>query len=144
MRDQLKIILAEDDRDDSFLFQEALNRMPIETRLHLAQDGELFIEMLHTQDIPDFIFLDLNMPKKDGYSCLVEIRSIKKMEKVPVIIMSTSSHAQSIQRAYEAGADMYVRKPDNFADLVKIIDFCLQQQSLYPDKPPIESFFLVI
>ncbi len=144
MKDLLKILLAEDNRDDSFLFQEALTQLPYSINLHLAQDGELLVEMLHNQGVPDFIFLDLNMPKKDGYACLAEIRSLRKMDKVPVIIMSTSSHDQSVQRAYEAGADIYVRKPDNFTDLVRIIEFCLQQQGQYPDKPSIDNFVLTI
>ena len=144
MEHQVKIFLAEDDRDDSFLFQEALARLPYSTSLHLAQDGELLLDLLHNHSIPDFIFLDLNMPKKDGYTCLVEIRSLKKMEKVPVIIMSTSFQEQSIQRAYDAGATMYVPKPDNFMELVRIIEICLQQQGQYPDKPSKENFLLTI
>ncbi len=144
MDDQLHIFLAEDDRDDSVLFQEALNRLPYPVSLHLAQDGELLIDMLHNRKIPDFIFLDLNMPKKDGYACLTEIRSLRKMDKTPVIVMSTSFHEQSIQRAYDAGADMYVQKPDNFDDLVTIIEICLRQQGQYPDKPSKENFFLTV
>jgi CheY-like chemotaxis protein len=144
MDDQIKIYLAEDDRDDSFLFQEALNRLPYSVSLHLAQDGELLIEMLHSQDVPDFIFLDLNMPRKDGYTCLAEIRSLRKMDKIPVIIMSTSFHEQSIQRAYNAGADIYVRKPDKFEDLVRVLTICLHRRGQYPDKPSKENFFLTV
>ena len=144
MKGQLKIFLAEDDRDDSFLFQEALSRLPYSISLHLAQDGELLVEMLRNHVVPDFIFLDLNMPKKDGYACLSEIRALGKMDKVPVIIMSTSFQEQSIQRAYDAGADIYVQKPDNFDDLVRLIGICLQQQGQYPDKPSKEKFILTI
>jgi len=64
MKDGIKIFLAEDDRDDSFLFQEALNKMPYKTTLLVAQDGELLTELLDKHTAPDLIFLDLNMPKK--------------------------------------------------------------------------------
>lgn len=144
MKDHLRIFLAEDDRDDSFLFQEALSKLPYSSSLFLAQDGELLVEMLRNHSTPDFIFLDLNMPKKDGYACLTEIRGLREMDKVPVIILSTSFHEQSVQRAYDAGANLYVRKPDNFEDLVRIIQICLQLQGQYPDKPLKDSFFLTV
>ncbi|MEJ0103539.1 MAG: response regulator [Bacteroidota bacterium] len=144
MKEEIKIFLAEDDRDDSFLFQEALNKIGYRTVLSVAQDGELLTEMLEKNAVPDFIFLDLNMPKKDGYSCLREIRSSAKLDRVPVIIMSTSSNEQSIERAYNEGADLYVRKPDNFADLQKIIETCISKRNEYPDKPSKEKFFLTI
>jgi CheY-like chemotaxis protein len=144
MKHEIKIFLAEDDRDDSFLFQEALNKIQYNTRLLVAHDGELLTEMIEKNPIPDFIFLDLNMPKKDGYSCLREIRSSEKLDRVPVIIMSTSSNEQSIEKAYNEGADLYVRKPDNFADLQKIIESCISKKDQYPDKPSKENFFLMI
>lgn len=144
MDQQIKIFLAEDDRDDSFLFQEALNKIQYDTRLWVAQDGEVLTAMIAEHPAPDFIFLDLNMPKKDGYSCLREIRAAGKLDQVPVIIMSTSSNEGSIERAFEEGADLYVRKPDNFADLQKIIETCLAKKSEYPDRPSKDSFLLVI
>jgi len=143
MKEEIKIFLAEDDRDDSFLFQEALNKIPYTTSLLVAQDGELLTEMIEKNAVPDFIFLDLNMPKKDGYSCLKEIRSSPKLDNVPVIILSTSSSEQSIERAYNDGADLYVRKPDNFADLLKIIEACISKKNQYPDKPSKENFLLM-
>lgn len=144
MKEKVRIFLGEDDRDDSFLFQEALNKLPYSFSLHLAQDGERLLEMLQHQNLPDIIFLDLNMPKKDGYTCLAEIRSLREMDKVPVIILSTSFHELSVQRAYDAGANRYVRKPDNFDDLVHIIRICLLQQGQYPDKPLKDDFFLTV
>ena len=114
MKDQLKIILAEDDRDDSFLFQEALNRMPFDTHLYLAQDGELFMEMLYKQDIPDFIFLDLNMPKMSGLEFLEELRSSPDLKKLPVFITTTSSDDADVNAARKFGISGYIIKPLNF------------------------------
>jgi len=144
MNDEINIFLAEDDHDDSFLFQEALNKLPYNTTLFVAHDGEVFTEMLNKLPAPDFIFLDLNMPKKDGYVCLNDIRTSAKLDHVPVIIMSTSSNEQSITRAHSEGANLYIRKPDNFAGLVKIIGICIEKKNKYPDKPPKEDFFLAV
>jgi CheY-like chemotaxis protein len=144
MKDQLKIFLAEDDRDDSFLFQEALNRLPYNVLLRVAEDGEKLIEMLDENKTPDFIFLDLNMPRKDGYESLNHIRSVKELQHITVIIMSTSSNKESVERAYNEGADMYIRKPDNFNSLINAIDACLKRKNKYPDKPSIDEFLLMV
>jgi len=144
MKDCLNILLAEDDLDDSFLFREAITRLPYLTNLHLANDGELLLEMLLAHVSPDIIFLDLNMPKKDGYMCLQEIRAMNKLDHVPVIVLSTSLHEQSVQRAFAGGADRYIQKPDNFADLIRVVEFCLQQKGRNPDKSSIEKFLLTI
>ena len=140
----LKIFLAEDDRDDSFLFQEALNRLPYYVILSVAEDGEKLIEMLDTSQAPDFIFLDLNMPRKDGYESLNHIRSAKELQHIPVIIMSTSSNRESIERAYNEGANLYIRKPDNFNSLINAIDECLRRKNEFPGKPSKDEFLLMV
>jgi CheY-like chemotaxis protein len=142
MNDLLRIFLAEDDRDDSFLFQEALNRLPYVVNLCIAEDGDQLIEMLDKSQRPDFIFLDLNMPKKDGYESLSYIRSAEKLSGITVIIMSTSSNIESVERAYREGADLYIRKPDNFNSLVYAIDTCLKRK--IPDKPSKDEFLLMV
>jgi CheY-like chemotaxis protein len=144
MEDLLNIFLAEDDRDDSFLFQEALNRLSYNVTLSIAEDGEKLIEMLHINRPPDFIFLDLNMPRKDGYESLRHIRSEKELQHIMVIIMSTSSNKESVERAYNEGADMYIRKPDNFNSLIYAIDECLKRKNKRPDTPSKDEFLLRI
>ncbi|MGC4036606.1 MAG: response regulator [Chitinophagaceae bacterium] len=143
MADTLNILLAEDDCDDSFLFQEALNRLPYSINLSIAEDGEQLISILEKSVFPDFIFLDLNMPKKDGYECLTYIRKEKNDYRAKVIILSTSSNAESVNFAYEKGADLYVKKPDNFNALVRSLEFCLQYKK-YPEKPTREEFLLLV
>jgi len=140
-----KILLAEDDPDDSFLFQEALNNVNHEITLEIVQDGELLIEALDKKtEIPDIIFMDLNMPRKDGYSCLREIRSVPLLKKIPVVILSTSANEQSVENAYDGGANLYIRKPDNFNDLVKAIQICIENSNDLTKPPPKESFLLVL
>jgi len=123
MEHQVKIFLAEDDRDDSFLFQEALARLPYSTSLHLAQDGELLLDLLHNQSIPDFIFLDLNMPLMSGQECLKKLMAHEVCQNVPVIIYSTASKKDIIDECYALGASLYVVKPN---DTIKLRDTILE------------------
>lgn len=144
MTEMVKIFLAEDDRDDSFLFQEAMNRLSYNVSLRIAEDGQQLIEMLDKNQKPDFIFLDLNMPKKDGYETLTYIRSVKELADITVIIMSTSWNNESVEKAYHEGADLYIRKPDNFDSLINAIDTSLKHKNKYPDKPPKAEFLLMV
>lgn len=145
MNKTLTILLAEDDPDDSFLFQEALNNVNPEIALEIVQDGEILIETLgKKKEIPDIIFMDLNMPRKDGYACLREIRSVTPLQKIPVVILSTSANEQSVDNAYDGGANLYIRKPDNFNALVKAIQICIENFNDLTKRPPKESFLLVL
>ncbi|HEY0047074.1 MAG TPA: response regulator, partial [Flavobacterium sp.] len=71
--------------------------------------------------LPDFIFLDLNMPEKGGKECLVEIRKHSKLKEIPVIIYSTSSSKKDIDDTYELGANLYITKPNSFTELRKAV-----------------------
>ena len=91
-KDQTKlnhIFLAEDDADDRMLFEDALKELSIPTQLTLANDNlELMskLEILTTHPPPQVIFLDLNMPRKNGFECLTEIRQTSKLKDIPVVI----------------------------------------------------------
>jgi CheY-like chemotaxis protein len=87
---------------------------------------------------PDIIFLDINMPCVDGKQCLKEIRNNKELDKVPVVMFSTSNHEKDIEETFKNGANLYVSKPSFFIDQVKILQkiFSLnwQEDLLKPDK----------
>ncbi len=74
-----------------------------------------------TNSLPDMIFLDLNMPFKDGKQCLSELKSDGKFQHIPVIIYSTSSYMRDIENAYNQGANLYVIKPNTCNELKKIM-----------------------
>lgn len=118
----LNILLADDDRDDRYFFDKALKDLPIQTRLTTAEDGEMLMAYLlkYSEKLPDVLFLDLNMPRKNGLECLVEIKSNEKLKKLPVIIYSTSLHEDVADLLYKKGAHYYVRKTD-LAELKKIL-----------------------
>lgn len=79
-----RILLADDDHDDTFLFREALEQVPVETRLSVAENGAQLLQLMKGADPkPDIIFLDMNMPVKNGLECLEEIRGTAGYEQVP-------------------------------------------------------------
>jgi CheY-like chemotaxis protein len=121
------IFLADDDEDDCVLFQDAMNEVAQEYELIITYDGQELLETLEARvpPTPHVIFIDLNMPRKDGMECLQEIRSMEKLKNIPVVILSTSSQANSIERAYALGASHYVTKPGTYAMLKKTIELVL-------------------
>jgi CheY-like chemotaxis protein len=134
-KDKLKILLADDDKDDCFLFREALSELPINAELKTVNDGEELMSHLddNLDDLPDVIFLDLNMPRKNGFECLTDIKHIDELKEIPVIMFSTSyprdAHYEHdiIKVLYSIGAKDYVRKPSTYPELKKVIYHTLQR-----------------
>ena len=118
----INILLADDDKDDRFFFGKALKTLPIQTHLETAEDGVKLMEYLskNSDKLPDLLFLDLNMPRKNGSECLAEIKSNAKLKRLPVVIYSTSLHEDVADLLYKEGAHYYVRKTD-FEELKKIL-----------------------
>ena len=111
------IILADDDRDDHDFFKDALTDIAPSVNLSIVEDGEALLALLKHY-IPDFIFLDLDMPCKNGLECLTEIRTNPTLQSIPIVIFSSTSRPANIDAAYEMGADLFFIKPSNFNDLV--------------------------
>ena len=140
----IKIVVAEDDIDDQLLFTEALTYVKTRTYLVLVNNGEQLINLLKKaeNDIPDIIFLDNNMPCVGGIECLVQIKENNYLDKIPCILISTSSHPVTIEKAFKEGANLYVIKPDSFENWVKIIEkvLLIKWDDYFPPKR--ESFVL--
>lgn len=118
-----KILYADDDADDRELFGEALDKAELNAELTTIKDGDELMKYLSEVDgqHPDIIFLDINMPCKNGKECLKEIRSKKELEQVPVIMFSTSAYKADIEETFANGANLYVSKPSHFADYVAVL-----------------------
>jgi len=138
------IFLADDDEDDQFMFQEALKEIHAPTNLVTASDGEQLMEVLHSLNgnLPDVLFLDLNMPRKNGFQCLIEIRQNEKFSSLRTIILSTSYQEEVIESLYENGADHYVKKPTEFSELKMIIERVLGTIGTPFVRPSIDGFVL--
>ena len=124
---QLKILLADDDIDDCIFFKEALVELLLSTHLTTVNDGEQLMQLLtnETNVLPHVLFLDLNMPRKNGFECLTEIKLSKKLKQLPVIVFSTSFEQEVVNQLYKNGAQYFIRKPSEFSQFKNIIQLSL-------------------
>lgn len=124
---KLRLLLADDDKDDCFFFKEALGEIPIFTELAIVHDGEELISYLNDLDhlIPHILFLDLNMPRKNGFESLIEIKRIERIKQLHVIIFSTSIDQKMADLLYKSGAQYYIHKPPAFSQLKRLIHLAL-------------------
>ena len=128
---KLTVLIAEDDPDDRFFLEEALEDYKDVLDISFVEDGEKLMEYLRRRGQrafpqPHLILLDLNMPKKDGRQALLEIKRSKKLKDIPVIIWTTSAMEGDKRFCKEAGAEGFVTKPDNFADLSSAVKEIIQ------------------
>ena len=125
--DELNILLADDDVDDCLFFKDAVSTFIPATNFSAVHDGDQLMQLLtnETGRLPDVLFLDLNMPRKNGFECLNEIKQNKKLKNLPVVIFSTSNANDSINVLFKTGADVYIRKPSNLEQLVQVIKYAL-------------------
>ena len=143
----LHILLADDDKDDCLFFEEALAEMRVSAILTAVHDGEELMQFLHTLSgtLPDILFLDQNMPRKNGFECLAQIKLNKKLRKLPVVIFSTSYEKEVVNLLYDNGAHYFIRKPSLFAQFKKIILYVLTLIAQEPvTKPAKENFVLAV
>jgi CheY-like chemotaxis protein len=125
----LKILLADDDIDDRFFFAKALSELSIKTHLITVHDGEQLMDYLynHLDYLPDVLFLDLSMPRKNGFECLAEIKENVELKNIPIVMFSTSyprdSHYEQsmVQILFSIGANDFIRKPSDFSLLKDIL-----------------------
>jgi len=122
-KDPVKIILAEDDKDDQELFIDALDEADIPSEVTAVENGQQLMDNLRdkSQPDPDIIFIDVNMPVKGGKQALEEIKGDKELRDIPAVMLSTWNHPSDIEDTFEKGADLYVQKPNSFAGFVLLL-----------------------
>ncbi len=121
--DTIHVLLADDDADDRLFFKEAFEEIKIKTLVKIVNDGIELMEYLTQPDaiLPHVLFLDLNMPRKSGIECLNEIKQIDYLKDIAVAIYSTSASEADIEETFVKGANVYIRKPNDFNALKKIL-----------------------
>lgn len=139
----VEILIVDDNPADVRLTREALKEGKVRNSLHVVGDGEAALAYLRREGQyagaphPDLIFLDLNLPRKDGREVLAEIKEDPDLKRIPVVVLTTSAAEEDILQTYDLHANCYVTKPvqlDEFLSVVKSIDdFWLALVKLPPD-----------
>jgi CheY-like chemotaxis protein len=140
------VFIADDDEDDQLLFQEVIRELPYLVHLSMARDGEETLKVLESMpQLPDLLFLDLNMPIINGLECLQQMKRNPKLMHLPVVIFSTSSFPGNINKVYELGAHLYIRKPNDFYTFKRAIQhvFSINWRQTF-GQPPRHEFVLTI
>jgi CheY-like chemotaxis protein len=119
MKDDATIFLIDDDSDDREIFALALEEIFPSYHFVIAKNGVEALDKLRSGDVkPDYIFLDLNMPRMNGKQCLAEIKKEPALDKIPVIIYSTSSESHHKEQMITMGASAFVTKPPVIPELI--------------------------
>jgi len=146
IKQNYNLLLADDDEDDCDFFKEALDELTLPVSLVTVNDGVQLMDFLadHSRDnLPDLLFLDLNMPRKNGSECLKEIKESENLKNLPVIIFSTSLDNSIVDVMYAKGATYYIRKPGEFSQLKKVIENALILASQNNFKQPLREQFIL-
>lgn len=130
---KMKILLVDDDEDDREFFADALVGVKLNTQLKQLNNGKSCLDYLMQQieNLPNLIFLDLNMPIMNGFECLTEIRKQPHLKELPIAIYSTSSSDKDIEQTFLKGANIYIKKPSSFEDLKKSLTQVIKMNWAY-------------
>lgn len=123
MHVSLNVVLAEDDKDYQEIFNNALTEVNIPTKLTVVSDGHELMQTLQSPNAPAYniVVLDINMPKKDGIECLREIRLDKNLSSTFSVILTSSLDPLIKANAYDAGANLFLTKPEDFDEYVETV-----------------------
>ena len=127
--DSKVILLADDNGGDARLVREALNESTMQTCLFHVRDGIECMEFLTKKNVfremptPDLVLLDLNMPRMNGVEVLKAIEELDQaaLNRIPVIILTTSDSPSDIERCYNTNANCYITKPAGYAEFSEVI-----------------------
>jgi CheY-like chemotaxis protein len=128
MGEPMEILLVEDNEDDILLEQEALADAKLVNLMSVVRDGEEALAYLRRQGkyqnarLPGLILLDINMPKKNGFEVLNEIKTDADLKHIPVVMLTTSDNEADIVKSYARGACSFITKPmdfDKFRDVIR-------------------------
>jgi CheY-like chemotaxis protein len=122
----LEILVVDDNEDDVLLLQESFRELPAVSLIHAVHDGEEALAYLRREGVfaeatrPGLVLLDINMPKKNGFEVLAEMKGDPLLRMIPVVMLTTSGRDADVVNAYSGGACSFVTKPVNF-DRLKVI-----------------------
>lgn len=138
--DLYKVYLIDDDEDEYLLFKQAVSELKLGVEVRYINNCAEMLDLLDKGDIPDLLFLDLNMPVISGRECIKKIRA-KLKDKLSIIIYSTSKYPPDVEGTHQDGANLYVIKPNSFEGLMQTLKAVFSidwKQKFY--LPPKEKF----
>lgn len=121
------IFYTDDDEDDLSIFADAVESIPQNIKLQTYSGSQNFLNAISDPSVvPSVVFLDLNMPGKNGFDVLKELRDSDDKKDIPVVIYSTSSEPGNIERCLDLGANCFITKPVLMSDIIKAIEHAIQ------------------
>lgn len=141
--DNIFVLLADDDADDRMFFQDAVEEIELKINLVTVRDGQELMSFLERDTIvpPQVLFLDLNMPFKNGLQCLHDIRCNPFHNDICIVLYSTTARQSDIDEGYEKGANFFIHKPSSFTDLKRILSKLFTYDLKNCMKPERNEFF---
>ncbi|HZF65700.1 MAG TPA: response regulator [Chitinophagaceae bacterium] len=126
----MNILIVDDDADDRSMFIDAIKEVDEEINCTSAIDGKQALDLLKNnyESLPDFIFLDLRMPRFSGKKCLLEIKKDEKLKSIPVVIYTTSKDVEEAKELQELGAVHFISKPSDPDEIYYVVSFVLEEQ----------------
>lgn len=139
----MHILVADDDKDDFYILQQAAEKVSAPLKISYVSNWiELWRFIIKT--LPDVLFLDVNMPVKNGMECLQLLREDRKFDTVPIIIYSTAVSKNDIDKAYRNGANYFIVKPNTIEDIAGMIKkICSMGKEVLQSIPPREEFVII-
>ena len=128
--DPVAILVAEDNKYDRMILQQAFSEIGIRVSLHFVGSGEDVLDYLHRRNAyaaeadsprPALVLMDLNMPRMDGQEALKAIRADEALRMLPVVVLSTSDNPKQIAQAYANGVNAFMTKPGPYDEFVKLM-----------------------
>ncbi len=124
------LLMADDDADDRLLVREAFEESGFNGSFAFVEDGQQLLDYLWRRgnydgqdaSLPDLILLDLNMPRKDGYEALAEIKKSELCRRIPVVVLTTSDAEEDVIRTYDLGVNSFITKPSDYESLRRVAD----------------------
>ncbi len=126
-----KILLADDDADDRKYFKEAVMEIDAGIKYMETKDGQQTLDLLQnleTAALPDYIFLDLRMPRYNGRQCLLQIKADERLKHIPVIIYTTSKEVADSEEMQALGAVHFISKPNNPEEIYYVLSLVLEEK----------------
>ncbi len=140
-----KITFCDDDRDNIYLFKEAVSEIDIPATITVARNGNMLMHQLinsDEDDLPEIVFIDLHLHGKRGDECMFDIHNINALKDLSVVILSTSYNQKVVDNLYEKGACYFIQKPNDFNIFKKRIKKAINLITENPSQPAKEDFYL--